>query len=543
MVALLLPNLLLAFADEQDGWAVAAGVVLPLGLYMLTTLFTRRVSLLVLALVPLLALCAVQIVIIYLYGNSVVAVDMFTNIMTTNAYESSELLSGMVPIIVVVALLYFPLFYAAFRQLKGAGFCLSEPAHKRITMIGGVLTIVGVQLLNPAVRSAANEAWSYQLFPVNALHNLAIAVSNRYAVNHYERTSASFCYDAERTPRTAKREIYIYVIGESSRAQNWSLYGYHRTTNPRLSERDDIALFRNMITQSNTTHKSVPLMLSSVDAEEYDRLFERKGVAALFGEVGFRSYFISAQSPQGAMVDNLAKECDEVIYIPEPCFDGQLLNEVERVVETAEGENMLFILHCYGSHYRYNQRYTGEFALFQPDDAQSVHLRNAATLRNGYDNSILYTDYLLDGLAEYLGRVDACSAMLYCSDHGEGLFDDERELFLHASPQVSYYQLHVPALAWFSEEYRLCCPEKVAAAEANRWAPASTGAMFHTLADMASIQSPYLDIARSLVSADFEWEAPRRYLNDHNEAVALDYHIGITDLDRREFLLHGITLE
>lgn len=541
MVALMLPNLLLAFTEKYNGWSVAAGITLPLGLYLLSTLVTRRTSIITLVLMPIVVLCVVQVVVLYLYGNSVIAVDMFTNIMTTNPAESRELLGGLVPVILLVVVVYAPLLYAAFRQLRRGEYLLSERARRVAALGGAMLTIIGVQLLYPAGEVADCNVVRCEIFPVNALHNLRIAVGNRRAVRNYERTSADFTYDASRTEQLPVREVYAYVIGESSRACNWSLCGYGRATNPRLTERDDIYLFRNVITQSNTTHKSVPLMLSSVDAEEYNQLFCRKGIAALFGEVGFYTSFISAQSRQGAMVDNFARESDEILYLDVSGYDLRLLQQMQRVVESSD-EDMLIILHCYGSHYRYNQRYPREFAVFQPDVRAEVTAENRASLLNSYDNSILYTDYLLNSVIEYLGSLDACTAMLYCSDHGEGIFDDERGLFLHSSPTLSYYQLHIPALVWFSERYCAEYPEKVTMAARHRWSPASTSAMFHTLADIASIRSDYVELDKSLVSVCFDEAASRLYLNDRNEAVLPDWRVGITDLDRREFLLRGIGL-
>ena len=73
-------------------------------------------------------------------------------------------------------------------------------------------------------------------------------------------------------------------------------------------------------------------MLSSVGADEYSELFNRKGVADLFRQAGFRTYFISTQSPQGAMVDNFAHECDEVIYIGAPSDDWLLAQMMQRIV-------------------------------------------------------------------------------------------------------------------------------------------------------------------------------------------------------------------
>ena len=52
MVALLIPNLILAYTEGFCGWSIAAGVVLPLGVYLLLFIFTRRVSLVALALLP-----------------------------------------------------------------------------------------------------------------------------------------------------------------------------------------------------------------------------------------------------------------------------------------------------------------------------------------------------------------------------------------------------------------------------------------------------------------------------------------------------------
>ena len=541
IVAAMLPNLVFAFTEGYNGWSVAAGLVLPLGVYMLPLLFTRRVGVVALVLLPVLVLCVVQVVLLYLYGNSIIAADMFTNMMTTNVNESRELLGGVAPIVVAVSLIYLPPIYFALRRLGDERYRLTDGVRKGVVLVGAVLTVAGVQLLYPAGRVADDDRiMRSELFPVNVIHNFRIAIKNRIAVRRYGQTSATFDHLAYRLNQSPQRDIYLFVIGESSRAANWEMYGYHRATNPRLSERDDIQLFKNVLTQSNTTHKSVPLMLSSVGADEYSELFNRKGVADLFRQAGFRTYFISTQSPQGAMVDNLAHECDEVIYIGAPSDDWLLAQMMQRIVESEPDSDMFFILHSYGSHYRYNQRYLPRFALFLPDTDGAVNERNIEALRNAYDNSVLYTDYLIDALAEYLSSLDACSAMLYCSDHGEDLFDDGRGMFLHSSPRVTYYQLHIPCLAWFSEEYRECYPAKVALAQQHRWSPASTSSMFHTLADIASIESPYVDKSKSLISVEFDESAARLYLDDGNCAVPIDSRIGLTDMDRREFLLHGI---
>lgn len=93
----------------------------------------------------------------------------------------------------------------------------------------------------------------------------------------YPKTSKDFTFHATRDSLVSeKREIYILVIGEASRAKNWSLWGYERETNPRLKTTENLILYKDALTQSNTTHKSVPLILSAADAEHYEALYTPK---------------------------------------------------------------------------------------------------------------------------------------------------------------------------------------------------------------------------------------------------------------------------
>ena len=211
-----------------------------------------------------------------------------------------------------------------------------------------------------------------------------------------------------------------------------------------------------------------------------------------------------------------------------------------KALDNDSSDKLLFILHTYGSHFSYHQRYPREVAIFLPDDDVAISPRNAEFIRNAYDNSILYTDQVLNDLITLLEREDACSAMFYCADHGEDLFDTAEGRFLHSSPTTTYHQLHVASLAWFSPKYKSMFFPKAEAAASNAAAPATTYSVFHTIADIASIRSPYLNINSSLVSPEFDYSAPRLYLDDHNRAVPLDREIGIDDKQRALFHRAGI---
>lgn len=519
-VALIIPNCVLANTEPYSVWTVEALILMPLGFYMMWSVALRRSGVMIWLAFPFIFFCAFQIVLLYLFGNSIIATDMFTNLLTTNPGEAGELLGNIYPSVVLVCVLYLPLLWLAAREIGHKRY-ITRTARMNIGLTGAALFALGLLALWPAYHvSEDRHVLRDEIFPLNILYNLGLSGSEFRKSFNYEKTSAGFTYEARRTAEAPGREVYVYIIGEASRAMNWQLYGYDRETNPLLSQEKGLVVFRDVLTQSNTTHKSVPLILSSVATDEHEELYRRKGLPALFNEAGFDTWFISNQSRQGAMIDHLAHDAKHLIYIRSPRHDTQLLDEMRKVLEKSDEQKILFILHCYGSHFSYHQRYPREFAHFQPDNDVAIAKQHRPMLVNAYDNSIRYTDYVLSQIIDYLGSLeDTSSALLYCADHGEDLIDDDRERFLHASPTTTAYQLYVASLAWFSDSYRKHFPEKAAAAEANETAPATTHALFHTMADMASIRGRFLSTKVSLVSPDFDRKAPRRYLNDHNEAV------------------------
>jgi glucan phosphoethanolaminetransferase (alkaline phosphatase superfamily) len=203
--------------------------------------------------------------------------------------------------------------------------------------------------------------------------------------------------------------------------------------------------------------------------------------------------------------------------------------------ELAKGNRKQFIvLHTYGSHFNYRERYPAGAAFFRPDSPADAEFKYRDNLINAYDNSIRYTDDFLARLIGLLQQQDAGAAMLYTSDHGEDIFDDDRHLFLHASPVPSYYQLHVPFIVWTSDTYREKYPEHIAALQQNRQkSVASNRVVFHSLLDLAGVTTAYVNDSLSVASPSYT-EFPRFYLNDHNEPRAYD-DIGLRKEDFEMF--------
>lgn len=542
VISLLAPNIILLDTSEQRFWSQFAALMIPLGFYAIWCALSRRAGIMVWLSLPFIILAAFQLVLLDLFSGSAIESNMFTNILTTNYTEASELLGNIYPAVIAVCMIYVPqLWFAAYEIAHGERLHPAYIHHMQGT--GAMALIAGIVSLIPAFMvSDGREPLRDDIFPANVLNNALLSSREYRYISDFDEISANFQYDATRENSSTEREIYVYIIGEASRAHNWQLYGYGRQTNPQLAKRNDLVVFDKILTQSNATHKSVPMMLSSAPITNHDEIYHRRGLAELFNEIGIRTCFISNQSPNRAMIDNLAIEADIAIYIHNPRYDMQLIEQMQRQIERFTDNDMLFILHCYGSHFSYRQRYPSQFALFQPDNEAPISRENIEQLTNAYDNSILYTDHVIASTIDYLESLKDCSsALIYCADHGEDLFDDTRERFLHSAPMTTYYQLHVASLAWFSESYRAHHPEKCNATRQNARHVATTRSMFHTIADIASIESCYIDRSLSLANQQFDSLAPHYYLNDHNCAVSF-LSTGLSKEDIRLFQQRGIDL-
>ena len=89
-VALIIPNCVLANTEPYSVWTVEALILMPLGFYIMWSVALRRSGVMIWLAFPFIFFCAFQIVLLYLFGNSIIATDMFTNLLTTNPGEAAN---------------------------------------------------------------------------------------------------------------------------------------------------------------------------------------------------------------------------------------------------------------------------------------------------------------------------------------------------------------------------------------------------------------------------------------------------------------------
>ena len=518
LFVLTLPNLVLSTTEQLTWGGRIAGVAMPLAVYWLLLSLSRKTGRTMIMMLPVLFLGAFQMVLTYLYGRGPIAVDMWLNLVTTNSGEVGELLSQLLPAIVWVVVIYIP-------TLALAATLWARKRHAPDTFVKKqrlpALCATTAALLYTATLTALTPySPTNDMFPLNAVCNFGMAFGRQTVSVRYKESSKDFKYYAKCSFDDNEAETLVLVIGETSRADNWQLYGYNRKTNPLLTQTKGLTVFTDYMSQSNTTHKSVPILLSLAEADNYDILYHTKGIMQAFREAGYHTVYLSNQQRNHSFIDFLGEQADDCLFLrdshPDNAYDTDLLVPLAQKLARQKGRRTFVVLHTYGSHFSYADRYPDNMREFQSDQYDGAKRQYRPQLINAYDNSICQTDLLLRRIIEQLTAHGGSAAMVYTSDHGEDIFDDARHLFLHASPFPSFWQLHVPLIVWTSPTYRQRHDAITSALDANRHKAAESNSVFHTLLTMGGVTTSYRNDSLSLASPTYTSHR-RLFIDDHNQ--------------------------
>ena len=544
VIALAIPNMALTYTENYSFMGSLCNIILPVSVYAYLFTIKRKPGLMVWILFPIVFFAAFQLVLLYLFGNSIIAVDMFLNVVTTSPGEAMELLDNLVPAVLGVFILYLPALFLGIHSIRTSP-CLENTFVNRVRYWAKMGMAAGLVFLGVTSIWDKDYDWKVDLYPANICYNLYLAGERTYITANYHKTSKGFKFNSHSSHPDSIPEIHMLVIGETGRACNWELFGYGRETNPMLKKTAGVVAFPHVLTQSNTTHKSVPMLLSAASAENFTDLYHQKGIISAFKEAGFYTAFFSNQYRNHSFIDFIGEEADKSIFLKDKnplsshTVDKSLMPLVDQILK--EGHHKLFIvLHTYGSHFNYRERYDDSIAKFKPDSLTEAEVKNRPWLLNAYDNTIVNTDFFLSQLMQKMEKTGTVSSLLYVSDHGEDIFDDERELFLHASPKPSYYQLHVPFIVWTSTAYREYNPLLCETLERNsdRFVSSSVST-FHSMLDLGGVETSYKNNSLSVADSVY-CSGKQLYLNDHNLPKTFD-QINMTELDFEQLHLKGFS--
>ncbi len=289
-----------------------------------------------------------------------------------------------------------------------------------------------------------------------------------------------------------EKAVVVLVIGESARKANFQLYGYQRDTNPLLSKRKDLKVYEATSCATYTTAGTKAILEPKNSDDLYELLPNyafRMGVDVVWrtsnwGEppIHIDEYLTNEQLGEQYPEEN--------IY-----FDAILQKGLRERIESSKKDKVLIVLHTSTSHGpKYADKYPKEFEAYKPV-AKNVEEgeKNIGMLVNAYDNTIRYTDFLVDSLINTLHAMkDWKSAMIFISDHGESL--GENQIFMHGLPMkmAPKVQYEIPFLVWTSENFRDYKPTAKGKEAQDGELPAvlEQHYIFHSVLNLLSIQSP-----------------------------------------------------
>ncbi|WP_333495885.1 phosphoethanolamine transferase EptA [Kluyvera sp. CHPC 1.251] len=403
----------------------------------------------------------------YFMMNFGIIVDrsMITNILDTTPAESYALLSGqMIMVFAFTALLSIAL--AWWIKIKPAASVWRGTIMRAGTVLVSallILLVAGLFYKDYASLFRNNKELVKSLNPSNSI----VAMNSWYF--HHEMDNLPLVKIGEDAKQKAvmkngpRKNLTILIVGETSRAANFSLGGYERETNPLLAK-DNVVYFPKTASCGTATAVSVPCMFSNMPRTGYDESLahHQEGLLDIIQRAGIQVQWNDNDGGCKGACDRVPHQDVTALNLPGQCINGEcyddvLFHDLEKTIDSMQGDGVI-VLHTIGSHGpTYYNRYPPEFRRFTPTcDTSEIQSCTQEQLKNSYDNTILYVDHIVDKAIKLLqSKQDKfTTSLVYLSDHGESL--GENGVYLHGLPYsiAPETQKHVPMLLWLSDDYQ-----------------------------------------------------------------------------------------
>jgi len=395
----------------------------------------------------------------------VIDASMVQNVVETDVREAGELFSWkMVQSVVLFGLIpswlvwRLPVRYGSLRRevLVNIGLVAGS-----LLLATGLLFLL-FKTLAPAVRE--HRELRFMLTPTNVFQATNSYLKQKWAT---PTVVAPLGTDAAKGSLWAaagnkQHTVTIIVVGETARAMNFSLNGYERVTNPRLSQERSLVNFSDVSSCGTATAISVPCVFSDLTRDAYseDKARSKEGLLDVLKHAGLEVIWRDNNSGCKGVCDRVRFEdmsrpiAGNPLCNTEECFDEHLLEGLPELIRNAD-KDLVIVLHQKGSHGpAYWKRYPAEFNKFGPVcKTNELEQCTRESITAAYDNTILYTDYFLDKTIKVLKDSGVPASMLYFSDHGESL--GEKNMYLHGAPYIfaPEEQRKVPMMLWMSDSF------------------------------------------------------------------------------------------
>ncbi len=417
---------------------------------------------------PLLVLltlgCAAATWFMFTYG-AVIDQNMMVNVFETNSQEATALITPQLVLWLTVAGLV-PAVVLTMIRIRPARWW-HVLVMRLASILGSLLIIILIAAVfykDYASLFRNNKSIVKMVTPANYVS--AIVKYSKARWFEGDQTLIRQGEDAHKEPvllAQHKKTVLVLVLGEASRAENYSLNGYGRETNPEL-KKQNVINFPQASSCGTETAVSVPCMFSGMPRKQYDAdlAHHKEGLMDVLAHAGVNLLWRDNDGGcKGACnrvhFTDMTQWKQDQLCKDSVCIDDVDLYRLDKVLDGLKQDSVL-VIHLMGSHGpAYYRRYPPQFRRFTPTcDTNEIQNCDHQALLNTYDNTILYTDSVVSKTIDALkARQNSMNtALIYLSDHGESL--GENGLYLHGTPYMlaPSQQTHIPFLFWLSADYQ-----------------------------------------------------------------------------------------
>lgn len=423
--------------------------------------------------------------------------DMIQNVVQTDVKEVKDLLSWRLVLLAIVVL-FFCVFILRIRIENNTeqGFFKKIRVRVLSALLGCFIFLIAFVPLSktfiPFFRTY-NEIRMYNVpfYPIYAVY--------RYYVRFLKpKSEFKTIGDDAFKEDNATKKLLVLVVGETARAANYSLGEYAKNDTNFYTKKNNVVFFDNFSSCGTATAVSLPCMFSLSKRQNYSSSEYQENVMDILQKTGVKASWIDNNSGKCKGVCDRLSDKQQL----SSDWDENLLPSLKERLGNLDTQNII-VLHLQGSHGpAYYKRYPSEFKKFTPTcDTNELSKCTSEALINTYDNTLLYTDYLLSEIIELLKeKKDYESSLLYLSDHGESL--GENGIYLHGMPYAiaPRHQTHIPVIFWSSDE------NLMTTAQNHKSLNLSQDNLFSTLLGYFNIQTavyePSFDILNQALKAN-----------------------------------------
>lgn len=446
----------------------------------------------------------------------VIDASMVRNALQTDIREVSDLMNLTMLIVVFFAILvpFYWIFVQSFER-----YSLLQAFKRNIivvftALIALVLSVFVIQS-DTATLMRSHKTLRYQITPFNAMYSIGRVIVGERAKLPFKTLAA-----AQAVGINSSLPVLVLVLGETARSDHFSLNGYRSnskigvnvSTTPYLDtfKNTELVSFTQVTSCGTNTADSVPCMFSHLDRTDFfARQANYENILDVLQKTGYKILWLDNNSGCKGVCARVPSE--DLTRTQHPkychskgCFDEVLIHDLSDRIKTLAAthtektpdstpKGVVIVLHQMGSHGpAYHQRSPESFKQFKPECTSSALQQcDVQHVINAYDNSIVYTDYLLSSAIKQLQSLDDrfATSLIYMSDHGESL--GENGNYLHGLPYsfAPKAQTHIPLIVWLSANLAKQRGVDMSCLHQQKETPLSHHHLFYSMLGLLNVQT------------------------------------------------------